>query len=355
MSIKEVTTISVTPMIGKAGHWSIASVTCMYSDLQKLVTHNVENDSGDLRRSKSYFDRDLPIQRKPVRARVDALKAYISSKIDTESGTGALPALTLVVIGKVSVDSDDGTLNIKLEGEDGRCLIADGMGRYTALTELYQEQGLDLPIAVTIFANRRAKMYEVAQLLHDINRYSTNMRPVTAAKFMHTGPFADMHERLESLVNAADLSVPRTWLIADGPLMLIKAPELGNALKVVDKYDVKEGVSDMSRLERFDIPVAIGRAVVEYPAVLDVRYVFQAVLHGIGAGFASNRPFKIHVDPRIFTLPTPHKNKGWGDLQRCVTVVPQDDACLRCGEELTDDNRAFDNERVCDYCDHVAR
>jgi hypothetical protein len=40
---------------------------------------------------------------------------------------------------------------------------------------------------------------------------------------------------------------------------------------------------------------------------------------------------------------------------QCLLNRMPPESCLRCGEELTDDNRAFDHDRVCDYCDHVVR
>lgn len=191
------------------GHWSMLTTLMGVTDLIELLSKNVLK-GGDVWASDFYLgdgQGQKAMQRKPSTKRVDALKEYIKSNIvgDEVSCSGALPALSVAIMGDVETGGD-GSIELSWD-KDFKAVLVDGMGRYTALKELYDNEGLDLNVAVTFYTKKDLDEEGCRQLLHDFNRYATTMRPVGATTFDSNDPLKDFCDALLGKLTALGVRI----------------------------------------------------------------------------------------------------------------------------------------------------
>lgn len=170
---------------GNHGKWDVFTTMLSIEDLSELLSKNVCAKGEEIWDTDFYLgDVDsAPLQRKPTTARTEPLKRYVKSNIvgAEASYAGALPALSVAVMGDVAPASNGG-VEIKWDN-NFKAILVDGMGRFSSLRDLYVNEGLNLNIPVTFYTMEDLDEEGCRQVLHDFNRYSTTMRPVSASVF----------------------------------------------------------------------------------------------------------------------------------------------------------------------------
>lgn len=270
----------------RQGMWNIAATVLSTTDLRDVLSFNSDSVDGDLRRSSVYFAD--PVQRKPSKKRVRQLEDYVVSHV--LGGDGALPALSVVVLGEVRVHET--SIQVVLQNEQ-YCLIVDGMGRYTAALDLLKAGVTDLPFAVTFYWSGSATRDNAAQLLHDFNRYGTSMRSSTSAQFNRRDPLTPLINVVSD--ECARYGVKPSWVISDAYLLVSTEPSLFVAQKnAKHRDDVTDATTQYAVSHVTDIASALTETLTTYPWLADTRILWSALCHAIGRGVVAQ-----HIGPVI--------------------------------------------------------
>lgn len=297
----------------RQGMWHIAATVLSTTDLRDVLSFNSDSVDGDLRRSSVYFAD--PVQRKPTKKRVSQLEDYVIKHI--LNGDGALPALSVVVLGEVRVHEN--SVQVVLQDEQ-YCLIVDGMGRYTAALDLLNAGVTDLPFAVTFYWSESATRDNAAQLLHDFNRYGTSMRSSTSAQFNRRDP-------LSALINVisdecADYGVKPSWVISDAYLLVSTEPSFFTAQKhAKHRDDVTDAAVEYATQRADDIVHALTETLTAYPWIANTRVLWSALCHAVGRGVVAERIGPVVCNEWLKDVEIPRTQVEFDTLQAAMTSI----------------------------------
>ena len=172
---------------GTHGAWRIFGVVLSVKELIQLCSYNVRAD-GKIWKSDFYTGEQngAPMNRPVTNKRTQSVKAYIADRLlKSALVPGALPAVSIAAFCE-GAEVKDNAVSIR---DINKVAIVDGLGRYSALLSLYEENpDTSLDVAVTLYvldkvASEEETKIACRQILHDFNYFGTKMKVATSANF----------------------------------------------------------------------------------------------------------------------------------------------------------------------------